>query len=81
MPTSAIRLVRFAGRLLLALAAVATLVVVFLALIVLTDGAGSGLVAWLTTFGAGTVLVMWRGRLRTWPARLVPFLLVVVAAA
>lgn len=66
MPTSAIRLVRFTGRLLLALAAVAMLVVVFLALIALTDGAGSGLAAWLTTLGVGAVLAMWRGRRRTW---------------
>ncbi|MFG2946327.1 alpha/beta fold hydrolase [Streptomyces adustus] len=81
MPTSAIRLVRFTGRLLLSLAAVATPVVAFLALIALTDGAGSGLAAWLTMLGAGTVLAMWRGRHRAWPARLVPFLPVVVAAA
>ncbi|MFI1407053.1 alpha/beta fold hydrolase [Streptomyces griseofuscus] len=81
MPTSAIRLVRFTGRLLLALAAVTTLVVVFLALIALTDGAGSGLAAWLTTLGVGAVLAMWLGRRRTWPVRLVPFLPVVVAAA
>ncbi|MFF0043223.1 alpha/beta fold hydrolase [Streptomyces mirabilis] len=81
MPTSAIRLVRFTGRLLPALAAVATLVVAFLALIALTDGAGSGLAAWLTTLGVGAVLATWRGRRRTWPARLVPFLPVVVAAA
>ncbi|MFF2124457.1 alpha/beta hydrolase [Streptomyces olivochromogenes] len=81
MPTSAIRLVRFTGRLLLALAAVAMLVVVFLALIALTDGAGSGLAAWLTTLGVGAVLATWRGRRRTWPARLVPFLPVVAAAA
>ncbi len=81
MPTSAIRLVRFTGRLLLALAAVTMLVVVFLALIALTDGAGSGLAAWLTALGAGAVLAMWLGRRRTWPARLVPFLPVVVAAA
>ncbi|MFJ9909724.1 alpha/beta fold hydrolase [Streptomyces sp. NPDC101152] len=81
MPTSAIRPVRFTGRLLLALAAVATLVVVFLALIALTGGAGSGLGAWLTTLGAGTVLALWRGWRRTWPARLVPLLPVVVAAA
>lgn len=81
MPTSAIRTVRFTGRLLLALAAVATLVVVFLALIALTDGAGSGLAAWLSTLGAGTVLALWRGRQRTWPARLLPFLPVIVAAA
>ncbi|MFF0156669.1 alpha/beta fold hydrolase [Streptomyces sp. NPDC005263] len=81
MPTSAIRLVRFAGRFLLALAAVTMLVVVFLALTALTDGAGSGLAAWLTTLGVGAVLAMWLGRRRTWPARLVPFLPVVVAAA
>ncbi|MFI8386216.1 alpha/beta fold hydrolase [Streptomyces sp. NPDC085540] len=81
MPTSAIRLVRLTGRLLLALAAVAMLVVAFLVLIALTDGAGSGLAAWLTTLGVGAVLAMWLGRRRTWPARLVPFLPVVVAAA
>ncbi|MFF4501276.1 alpha/beta hydrolase [Streptomyces sp. NPDC001401] len=81
MPTSAIRLLRCTGGLLLALAGVAMLVVVFLALIALTDGAGSGLAAWLTTLGAGAALAMWRGRRRTWPARLVPFLPVVVAAA
>ncbi|MFS7872558.1 alpha/beta fold hydrolase [Streptomyces asiaticus] len=81
MPTSAIRLVRFTGRLLLALAAVAMLVVVFLALIALTDGAGSGLAAWLPTLGVGAVLATWRGRRRTWPARLALFLPVAVAAA
>lgn len=66
MPTSAIRLVRFTGRLLLALAAVVMLVVVFLALIALTDGAGSGLAAWLPTLGVGAVLATWRGRRGTW---------------
>ncbi|MEE4418389.1 alpha/beta hydrolase [Streptomyces bugieae] len=81
MPPSAIRLVRRTGRLLLALAAVAGLVVVFLALLVLTDGAGFGLAAWLTTLGVAMVLALWRGRRRAWPARLVPFLPVVVAAA
>ncbi|MGW7312020.1 alpha/beta fold hydrolase [Streptomyces sp. NPDC054865] len=81
MPTIAIRLRRLAGRLLLASAAVATLVVVFLALIALTDGAGSGLAAWLTTLGVGVVVAMWSGRRRTWPARLVPLVPVVVAAA
>ncbi|SCF83569.1 alpha/beta fold hydrolase [Streptomyces sp. Ncost-T10-10d] len=81
MPTFAIHLARFTGRLLLALAAVATLVVVFLATIVLTDGAGSGFGAWLTTLGAGAVAALWRGRRRTRAARLVPFLPVVVAAA
>ncbi|MFD7547935.1 hypothetical protein [Streptomyces sp. NPDC059816] len=81
MPTSAMRPVRFAGRLLLALVAVTALVVVFLALIALTDGAGSGLAAWLTTLGSGSALAVWRGWHRAWPARLVPFLPVLVAAA
>ncbi|GAA2916950.1 MULTISPECIES: alpha/beta hydrolase [Streptomyces] len=81
MPTFAIRLARVTGRLLLALAAVATLVVVFLAAIVLTDGAGSGLAAWLTALGIGSVAALWRGRRRTRAARLAPFLPVVVAAA
>ncbi|MFF8392439.1 alpha/beta fold hydrolase [Streptomyces sp. NPDC016172] len=81
MPTSVIRLVRVAGRLSMALAAVAALIVVFLALIALTDGAGSGLAAWLTTLGAGAVLATWRCRRRSGVARLVPFLPVVVAAA
>ncbi|PWK63964.1 alpha/beta hydrolase family protein [Streptomyces sp. CG 926] len=81
MPTSAVRLVRSIGRSLLALAAVGALVVVFIALIALTDGAGSGLAAWLTTLGIGAVLAIGRGRRRTGPARLVPFLPVVVAAA
>ncbi|MFG2227903.1 alpha/beta hydrolase [Streptomyces sp. NPDC048644] len=81
MPPFAIRLVRFTGRPLLALAAIATLVIVFLALIVLTDGAGSGTGAWLTALGAGTAAALWRGRRRTRAARLVPFLPVVVAAA
>lgn len=76
-----IRLVRFTGRLGLALAAVVGLIGLFLALIVLTDGAGSGLAAWLTTLGVGTVAALWRGRRRTWPTRLVPLLPVVVAAA
>ncbi|MFF3018079.1 alpha/beta hydrolase [Streptomyces sp. NPDC057939] len=69
------------GRLLLALTAVAVLVVVFLALIALTDGAGSGIAAWLSTLGVGAALAMWRGRRRGRPKRLVPFLPVVVAAA
>ncbi|MEY2230736.1 alpha/beta fold hydrolase [Streptomyces sp. BF23-19] len=81
MPTSVLRLVRLTGRLLVALAAVVGLLVVFIALIALTNGAGSGLAAWLTTLGTGVVLAIWRGRRRTGPARLVPFLPVVVAAA
>ncbi|WP_319697580.1 alpha/beta hydrolase [Streptomyces sp. ME19-01-6] len=70
-----------AGRLALALAAIAGLVVLFLALIVLTDGAASGLPAWGTTLGIATAAALWWGRRRPWPARLVPFLPVVVAAA
>src|SRR3954451_117706 len=81
MSTFALRLVRFTGRLLLALTAVVTLVVVFLALIVLTDGVGSGLAAWLGTLGVGSVAALWRARRRIRAARLVPFLPVVVAAA
>ncbi|UNZ19251.1 alpha/beta hydrolase [Streptomyces sp. 891-h] len=81
MPPPVLRLVRSIGRVLSALATLVTLVVVFLALIALTDGAGSGLAAWGTTLGAGTLFALWRGRHRTWPARLVPFLPVVVAAA
>ncbi|MER7467439.1 alpha/beta hydrolase [Streptomyces sp. NPDC097981] len=64
-----------------ALAAVATLVAVFLVAIVLTDGAGSGIGAWSTTLGVGAAAALWRGRRRTRAARLVPFLPVVVAAA
>ncbi|MFE0255474.1 alpha/beta fold hydrolase [Streptomyces sp. NPDC059010] len=66
---------------LLALAAVAALVVVFLALIVLTDGAGSGVGAWLAALCVGVVAALWRGRRRIRAARLVPFVPVVVAAA
>ncbi|GAA2398382.1 alpha/beta fold hydrolase [Streptomyces coeruleofuscus] len=81
MPMSVTRPVRLAGRLVLALAAIAGLVALFLALVVLTDGAGSGLPAWLTTLGIATAAALWRGRRRTRSARLVPFLPVVVAAA
>lgn len=80
MPASVIRFVRLTGRLPAALANVVGLLVVFIALIALTNGAGSGLAAWLTTLGVGTVLAIWRGRRRTGSARLVPFLPVVVAA-
>ncbi|MFE1289295.1 alpha/beta hydrolase [Streptomyces sp. NPDC058751] len=76
-----IRLVGLAGRLLLALVAVTALVVAFLVLLVLTDGAGSGLGAWLTASGAGVAAALWRSRRRTRAARIVPFLPVIVAAA
>lgn len=81
MPALAIRLAGLTGRSLLSLAAAATLVVAFLILIVLTDGAGSGLGAWLPALGVGTVAALWRSRRRTRAARLVPFLPVIVAAA
>ncbi|UJB39594.1 alpha/beta fold hydrolase [Streptomyces sp. A1-5] len=81
MPTSVMRLARFAGRLLLALAAVVALVVVFLASIVVTDGAGSGIAAWLTAVGVGSLAALWRGRRRRRASRLLPFLPVLVAAA
>ncbi|MEV4436299.1 alpha/beta hydrolase [Streptomyces sp. NPDC049555] len=74
-------LARPARRLLLALTAVAALVVVFLALVVLTDGAGSGLAAWLTTLAVASGAALWRGRGRTRSARLAPFVPVLVAAA
>ncbi|MFD0574144.1 alpha/beta fold hydrolase [Kitasatospora gansuensis] len=62
------------------LAAVAALVVVFLVTTVLTDGAGSGFGAWLTTLGAGTAAASWGGRRRTRAARLALFMPVVAAA-
>ncbi|MET9757485.1 alpha/beta hydrolase [Streptomyces sp. NPDC006372] len=81
MPKSALRPVRMACRLVLALAAVTGLVALFLTLIVLTDGAGSGLPAWLATLGTATAAALWWGRRRTRPGRLVPFLPVLLAAA
>ncbi|MFI7636032.1 alpha/beta fold hydrolase [Nonomuraea sp. NPDC049400] len=81
MPEFLLRLVRFIGRLIVAAAAVAGLAGLFLALLVLTDGARSGLAAWLTTLGAGVAAALWRGRRRTWPGRLGPLLPVIVAAA
>lgn len=81
MPPSVIRPSRLAGRLLAATAAVVGLVALFLALIVATDGAGSGSAAWSATAGVGVVAAMWRGRRRSWRGRLVPFLPVLVATA
>ncbi|MEU0968405.1 alpha/beta fold hydrolase [Streptomyces sp. NPDC005917] len=72
---------RFAVGLLSVVAGVVGLVVVYLALIVLTDGAASGLAAWAATLGIAVVAALWRGQRRTWRRRLVPFLPVVVAAA
>lgn len=81
MPPSAIRSLRLIGRLLAATAAVVGLVALFLALIVATDGAGSGLAAWFAAAGVAVAAAMWRGRRRSWRGRLVPFLPVLVAAA
>ncbi|OKK21849.1 hypothetical protein AMK16_00805 [Streptomyces sp. CB00455] len=81
MPSSVRHPVRLAGRILLALAAVAGLCVAFLALVVVTDGAGSGIAAWLATVGTATAGALWPGRRRTWSARRAPLLVVAVAAA
>lgn len=80
MPLYALRLVRFTGRLCLALATVTTLVAVFLALIALTDGAACGLAACSATLGIGAGFAMWRARHRTWRARLALCAPVVVTA-
>ncbi|SDM48781.1 alpha/beta fold hydrolase [Nonomuraea jiangxiensis] len=74
-------LVRFTGRLALATAAVVGLAGLFLVLVVLTDGALSGLAAWATAVGAGIAAALWRGRRRRWPGRSRALLPVLVAAA
>ncbi|MFF1650968.1 alpha/beta hydrolase [Streptomyces sp. NPDC058240] len=71
---------RLVGRLLAAVAAVVGLAAFFLALIVATDGAGSGFVAWSAAVGIAVLAALWRGRRRSWRGRLVPFLPVLVAA-
>ncbi|WP_026413091.1 alpha/beta fold hydrolase [Actinomadura oligospora] len=81
MGAFALRLVRLAGRVLLALAALVASVAVFLGTLVLTDGAGSGIAAWLATLGLGSAVAFWRSRRRERAARLVPFAPVLVAAA
>ncbi|MFF9351561.1 alpha/beta hydrolase [Streptomyces sp. NPDC014734] len=81
MPPPVIRSLRFVGRLLTATAAVVGLVAAFLALIIATDGAGSGFAAWSAVVGVAVVAALWRGRRRSLPGRLVPFLPVLVAAA
>ncbi|MEU8585601.1 alpha/beta hydrolase [Streptomyces sp. NPDC048664] len=90
------RLARAAGRLLLALAVAAGWILLFLTLLVLMDGAASGIPAWLATFAVATAVAVRRGRrarpsrdgrargLPTRPSRssrLAPFLPVAVAAA
>ncbi|MFG2538008.1 alpha/beta fold hydrolase [Streptomyces sp. NPDC048511] len=81
MSPSAIRPLRLVGRLLAATAAVVGPVALFLALLVATDGAGSGFAAWSVAVGAAVAAVLWRGRRRSWRERLVPFLPVLVGAA
>ncbi|GAA3293686.1 hypothetical protein GCM10020218_071020 [Dactylosporangium vinaceum] len=72
---------RVAARLGLAMAACTGLVILFLALIVATGGAGGGLVAWLPISIAATAAAMWLGRRHTWRGRLTRLLPVAVAAA
>ncbi|WP_433566972.1 alpha/beta hydrolase [Nocardia sp. CA-151230] len=81
MPPSVIRPWGFVRRSTAATAAVVGLVAYFLALIVATDGAGSGFAAWSATVGVAVVAALWRGRRRSWRGRLVPLLPVLVAAA
>ncbi|MFF3737521.1 alpha/beta hydrolase [Streptomyces sp. NPDC002566] len=81
MAAFAVRLARFTGRLLLTLTATAALTVVFLLVLVLTDGEARGLAAWLTTLGTGCAAALWRSRRRTRAARMVPFVPVALAAA
>ena len=65
----------------LALAAVLGLAVLFLALVVATDGAWSGAAAWLATAAVGVAFAIRRGRGRAGPRRLLPLVPVAVAAA
>ncbi|MFD3612161.1 alpha/beta fold hydrolase [Streptomyces atroolivaceus] len=81
MPPSVIRPLRLVGRMLAATAAVVGLVAFFLALIVATDGAGSGFVAWSATVGIAVSAALWQGRRRSWRGRLVPFLPGLAASA
>ncbi|MGA5818095.1 alpha/beta hydrolase [Kitasatospora sp. NPDC094028] len=81
MRPSVLRSLRLTGRLLAAAAAVVGLVALFLALIVATDGAGSGLAAWSAAVAVGVGAALWRGRRRSWRGRLVPLVPVLVAAA
>ncbi|MFI1993048.1 alpha/beta fold hydrolase [Actinoplanes sp. NPDC020271] len=71
-----------AARLSPGVATFAGLVVVFLALIVATDGAGGGLVAWLPLFLMATAATLWLGRRRRHTGRIqLKWLLPVAAAA
>ncbi|MBB5803857.1 pimeloyl-ACP methyl ester carboxylesterase [Saccharothrix ecbatanensis] len=75
------RFARFTGRLGLSAVAVLGLVVLLLALLVLTDGAAYGLLAWLATLGVGAAVAVWRARRRAGSRRWVPFLPVILAVA
>ncbi|GAB3800661.1 alpha/beta fold hydrolase [Micromonospora zhanjiangensis] len=75
------RPVRVVARLGLALAAAIGLIVLFLALLVVTDGAWSGFAAWVTAVGSGTVATLLLTRRRSWPQRFTRLLPVLLAAA
>ncbi|WP_018546950.1 alpha/beta hydrolase [Streptomyces sp. LaPpAH-108] len=81
MPAFALRLVRSTARLAKVVGAVLALVVAFLLLIVLTDGAGSGLAAWCVTTGLAVAVALRWGRHRTRARRLALFGPVLLAAA
>ncbi|MFD8807441.1 alpha/beta hydrolase [Streptomyces sp. NPDC059597] len=81
MSAFVLRLVRSTARVVTAVGAVVVLTAVFLLLIVLTDGAGSGLPAWCVTAVTGAAVVIRRGRRRPRAARLALLLPVLLAAA
>ncbi len=81
MPTPARPSARHVAAVLLPLLVVVALVVLFLVLLVLTDGWGSGLVAWLVTVGVALVAAQWWTRRPGGHTRLVPLLTVGLAAA
>ncbi|GCD41082.1 alpha/beta hydrolase [Streptomyces paromomycinus] len=81
MPPSVRRPLRFVGPLLTATAAVVGPVAFFLVLVVATDGAGAGFLAWSASAGVAVLVALRRGRRRPWRGRLVPFLPALVAAA
>lgn len=79
MPLPLARTLHFACRLGLALAAAAGLVGLFLALVVLTDGATSGFAAWLAALGVGVAAALGLGRRRAWRGRFVLLVPVIFA--
>ncbi|MFJ6539544.1 alpha/beta hydrolase [Streptomyces sp. NPDC091385] len=80
MSVFALRLVRSTARVATAVGVVVALTAVFLLLIVLTDGAGSGLPAWGVTAVIGAAVAVRRGRRRPRAARLALLLPVLLAA-